>query len=354
MSRAFVAIWVVALWVGLAAPASGQSGDGAPVAVMTRPVSLSSDGVTFRAVGTGRARLSVDLFPQAAGEVTAVSFAPGEKVAKGDVLLQLDDRDQALALELAKVRLADARSLLNRFEEAVKEGAVPESEVDSARADFTAARVAVDQARLALEDRTLIAPFDGYVGLTDVDAGDRVTTSTLITGLDARDSLLVDFVVPESLAGPVLSGAARDVRLTTPALPGTELTGRISARESRIDPMRRTLAVRAKVDNSRDLLRPGMSFDVRLPVPGELRPTVPEIALQWGRDGAFVWLVSEGRVKKVGARVVARRAGRVLLDGDIPEGAPVVVEGLQRLRDGRAVRPVGDDGPTSAAGGGGA
>jgi RND family efflux transporter MFP subunit len=340
---------IAVLVVGLAAAAARA--EAAPeVKVLVQTVAFTPDDRVFEAVGTGRARLSADIHPAIAEEVVAVHFEAQQEVGKGDLLVQLDDRAERLAVRLAEVELADARALLRRYEAAEREGAVPASEVDSARADRDAAQVALEQARLALDERRITAPFAGVVGIPNVDPGDRVDPDTLITGLDARDRLYVDFEVPEALAG-VLRRAQREGRTVTartPAYPGRTFEAALRAQESRLDAARRTLRARAVIANEADLLRPGMSFTVRWKIPGETHPTVPEIAVQWGREGSFVWLVRQGRAERVMARVVARKAGRVLLDGPIQEGEAVVVEGLQRLRPGTGVDVIGTLGGAGA------
>ncbi|PJB69814.1 MAG: efflux RND transporter periplasmic adaptor subunit [Alphaproteobacteria bacterium CG_4_9_14_3_um_filter_47_13] len=322
-----------------APPARGS----VPVKVITQPVEITSNNRTFRAVGTGRARLSVEIYPSVAEEVTDVFFKARQEVKKGDVLVQLDDREEVLTVRLAEVRLKDAQSLLNRYEQAVKEGGVPQSEVDAARASFEGAQVALEQAKLALEERRIKAPFDGIVGIPGVDPGDRVGTDTLITGLDARDILYVDFEVPEALAGALQNTEtqSRKITATTPAYLSLNFSGHISAHESRFNPERRTLMARASIDNSDDFLRPGMSFEMRWDIPGKDYATVPEISVQWGRDGSYIWLIHDGVAEKTPAKVVSRKAGRVLLEGNIKDSDSVVIEGLQRLRPGQKVEVVG-------------
>lgn len=315
--------------------AAGSQLSEIPIKVITQPVSVTPDNKIFEAVGTGRARQSVGIYPSVAEEVTDVYFEAQEKVEKGQVLVQLDDREEKLAVRLAEVKLADAKSLLNRYEQAVKEGAVPQSEVDSARADVDSARVELEQAKLALEHRKVRAPFTGIVGISRIDPGDRIDTSTFITGLDDREVLFVDFEVPESLAGAIKTG--QSITATTPAYPGETFRGDITALESRVDPEKRTVMVRASIENRSDLLRPGMSFKTRWEKTGSAYPTVPEIALQWGKDGSFVWIVRNNRAEKINTRVIARNAGRVLLDGNISEGDLVIVEGLERVSQGRKV-----------------
>jgi len=306
--------------------------------VITTPVKIQAYNREFEAMGTGRARQSVQIYPAVSEEVTAVNFEAGEMVEPGDVLVQLDDRDEKLAVRLAEVRLAEAGSLLNRYELAVKDGAVPQSEVDSARASVDVARVELDKAKLDLEKRRILAPFRGVVGLPKVDPGDRVDPGTVITGLDDRSVLQVDFEVPEALAGELERG--QTIIANTPAYPQQQFEGVIQALESRIDPENRTIMARAIIENNDDLLRPGMSFATRLVIPGGNYATVPEIALQWGRDGSFVWVVKDEVANRVPVEVISRTSGRVMVNGEIAEGDPVVMEGLQRLQDGRPVKTV--------------
>lgn len=324
-------------------PDTDGTADSLTAKVITQDVVITSNDRVFEAVGTGRARLSVQIYPAVSGEVTEVLFEAQDRVEKDQVLVKLDSRKEELAVRLTEVELRGAQNLLARYEQAVKDGGVPQSEVDSARDDVAAARVALDQARLALEDRRIRAPFAGVVGIPNVEPGDRINTDTLVTGLDDRRVLQVDFEVPESLAG-ALQGNSPDsqtITATTPAYPGRVFNGVISAQESRIDPQRRTFMVRANIENEDDLLRPGMSFATRWQIRADSYPTVPEIALQWGRDGSFVWIVREGRAEKIPARVVARASGRVLIDAQINAGEPVVIEGLQRLRPGAPVEVLG-------------
>lgn len=315
------------------------------VKVITQPVEITANDTVFTAVGTGRARLSVAIYPTVAEEVMAVNFKAQDEVKKGDILVQLDDREERLAVRLAEVQIKDAKSLLGRYEQAVKEGAVPESEVDAARADFEAAKVALEQAKLALEERKIIAPFDGIVGIPNIDPGDRVTTDTMITGLDDRSILHIDFEIPEALAGALKSGQKNSQKITaiTPAYPHKTFEGYISAQESRVDAQRRTLMARATIKNTDDLLRPGMSFETKWAIPGEKYATVPEIALQWGRDGSYIWVIRDGKAVKTPGRVIARKAGLVLLEGNINGGDAVVIEGVQRLRPDQSVEILGSN-----------
>jgi RND family efflux transporter MFP subunit len=330
--------------------AEPESAPQSAIKVITNRVQFTENSRLFETIGTGRAKISADIYPAVEDEVQEIFFTAQEKVAKGDILLQLDDREEKLAVRAAQVTLRDAGALLKRYEEAVKEGAVPQSQVDTAKAEYDGAQVALEQARLDLENHQVKAPFEGYVGIPGVDIGDRIGPDTRITGLDQRETLFVDFEVPETLFAQLqkASEEKQSISLLTPSFAGMEFTGTISAIESRVDRARRTITTRVSIDNDQDRLRPGMSFSTKWNIPGERFATVPEISLQWAKEGSFIWLVRDGVAEKVMTQVISRKGGNVLLEGDIREGDQVVVEGLQRLRPGATVELLGNGGDGKA------
>jgi membrane fusion protein (multidrug efflux system) len=320
---------------GDAASEAPESSAGEAVPVIVETVRYASAAALVEAVGTGDAISAVTLHPEAAGRVTEILFEAGQRVEQGDPLLRLDAEREELALELARVHLQDARQQLDRYERAAPSGAVSSSEVDTARTALSAARVEIAQAELALRNRTLVAPFDGVVGIPEVDVGDRVSETTPITTLDDRSVLLVDFEVPEAFAQGVRLGGEIDA--TTWALPGEAFTGTVDSTASRIDPDTRTLRVRARIPNPDDRLRTGMSFVIRLPLQGDRFPSIPSIAVQWDRKGAYVWRVTDGVAERVEVRVLKREDQWVLVDAPLAADDLVVVEGVQRMRPGIAV-----------------
>jgi RND family efflux transporter MFP subunit len=333
-----------------AGPASGAQ---PPVPVVLAEVGQRRDDLQLTAFGSGRALASVTLVAEAPGLVVERRFGAGQRVAAGQVLVRLDDRQQRLAVDEAAARLDAARQLLARYEATRGTGAVPGSVIDEAASQARLAEIALRQAREALADRVLRAPFAGVLGLPGLQAGDRVTADTPIATLDDRRRLLVDFELAESHAARLRLG--HPVQAATPAHPGRLFEGRITEIDSRIDPDTRNLRLRAELPNAADLLRPGMSFDVQVTLGGEAHLAVPELALQWGRNGAFVWAVRDGRAAEVPVRPVRRVDGLVLVAaaGEVAlrPGDAVVVEGVQRLRAGRAVRAeAAASAPRAAAG----
>src|SRR5690606_37335826 len=151
-----------------------------------------------------------------------------------------------------------------------------------------------------------------------------------------RRSLLVSFEVPETLIGRLTT--QDDVQISTWHSREPAGYGEVVDIDSRIDPATRTFVARALVDNRDDRLRPGMSFRVTVDVPGIPYPVVPETGVQWGADGAYVWSVAGNRAARVPVAVVQRQRGEVLVDSpDLEEGDLIIVEGIQRVRDGMEV-----------------
>ncbi|MGE0621825.1 MAG: efflux RND transporter periplasmic adaptor subunit [Pseudomonadales bacterium] len=314
-----------------------QAGSGPrAIPVVAAEVTFEAESNRIEAIGTSQALKSIELHPEVAGQVVEVAFAGGEVVTAGDVLVSLDARDQTLAVELAEVHLADARLLFQRYENASGVEAVPPTTLDSARTALEAARIELDRARVALDDRFVRAPFTGAVGITDVEPGDRIDPTTVIASLDDRSALLISFDVPEAFVGKVREGDL--IRVETWTADRLGAVGPVVTVGSRIDPATRSFTLRARVPNDDDRLRPGMSFRVLLDLNGAVWPVVPEVSLQWGASGPYVWAVREGRAERVPARVIQRRQGRVLIEAALAAGDQVVAEGVQRMREGIPVR----------------
>jgi RND family efflux transporter MFP subunit len=305
------------------------------VRVIVETLQYEPERTHVEAVGTSRAMRSVDVYPATSGEVIAVDFEPGQFVSEGDKLIELDRREQELAVELAKLQLAEAKRLYDRYQRSADSGAVVPTVLDEARAAAQSARFELQRAEIALADRTVRASFDGFVGTTEIDRGDRIDTNTMITTLDDRRSLLVSFEVPETLIGELTVGEEARLETWNSRIP--LVYGEIVDIGSRIDPQTRTFVARVRVPNTEDTLRPGMSFRVAADIDGELYPVIAETGVQWGADGAYVWSIENGTATRIPVQVIQRREGRVLVKGDFHNGDVVVVEGIQRMQEGVSV-----------------
>ena len=315
--------------------------------VLVEALELAADHITVRAIGTGRALRSAAIHPAVSGEIVEVTFKAEQRVKKGQALLRLDADHQRLAVRLADVAVKEAGRQLKRLRKLAPKGAASRARLETAEAELESARLRLAQAQADLADRTVYAPFAGVVGLTDLDRGDRVSVATAVTTLDDRSSILVEFTVPEDYAAGLKLGDPVTVKPWS--LPGLEIEGIATALGSRIDKATRSLAVRAKIPNGDDAIRPGSSFEVEFGFTGERFPRVREVAVSWSRDGAYLWRVAEGKAEKVFVKLVRRERGRLLVDGPLNEGDLIVVEGVQGLRPGQSVKtaPSGRAGKSS-------
>ena len=314
---------------------NGKSKRPAATRVLVEPVEFALDRVVVRAVGTGDALKSASIHPSVAGEVIEIRFKADSPVAKGDVLVRLDDAHQRLAVRLAEVSLRKARRDVARIRKLAKSGHATRIRFDTARTDLESASVRHAQAKANLADRTIAAPFAGIVGLTKISVGDRVTDDTMIATLDDRSNILVDFNLPEDYAARIRLGDAVTVRTATE--PVRRFTGTVFATGSRIERASRSLRVRARIANPGGSIRPGTSFEVEFAFTGKRYPRVREIAVMWSRDGPYLWRATAKKAEKVFVKLVRRDAGRILVDGPLKKGDLVVVEGVQGLRAGQAL-----------------
>ncbi|WP_181706053.1 efflux RND transporter periplasmic adaptor subunit [Chthonobacter rhizosphaerae] len=324
---------------GPGAGGPGGRGPGGPSPVTTGAATQAVTNDRVSAIGTAEADRTVTVFPRTAGMVDEILFRPGERVAAGAVLVRLDDDAERIAMERAQVTLADARAKAERYERLAANNSISSVERDAARSELASAELAIREARLALERREVKAPFAGVVGLTDVEVGDMVSGTTAIATVDDRSVLKVEFRIPEAYAARVALGDTASA--VTPSRPGKTFEGTVSALGSRVEADSRTLVVQARLDNADDELRPGMSFLVTLQFSGDTRVAVPALAVQWDRDGSYVWRVAESKVSRVGVTILERTADMVLIDGELVVGDTVVVEGVQRLRPGATVADAG-------------
>ena len=305
------------------------------VPVIVAPAGVSKDNLLFEAVGTGRAKRSVMLRMDAEGKVVASNLISGQRFGEGDVLLALDDKEQRLAVSLAEARLAEAERVLTRYERLRRTGAAATATLDESRTTARVAALELERAQKELDDRALRAPFGGVAGLPNVEVGDWVDRRVNIATLDDRSLLFVEFDLPEQLLSRVERGLL--IEATTPAFGGKTFEGAVTDIDTRVDAASRAAKIRVAIGNREDLLRPGASFTIKLPLPGEEYPVVPELALQFADGALHVWRVNGNTAEKVEVRLVRRRSSAVLVDGPLAPGDQVVTEGTQRLRPGKKV-----------------
>lgn len=332
--------------------AAGGPGGGPPagfgrgaLSVVTAPVVLAELNDRVAAIGTGEALRSVELLPEVSGRVAELHVASGEHVEAGALIARLDDAAERIALDRAEILLDEARNTAARLERLQSSGTATEVQIREAALAVRTAELGLRQAEFDLARRQIVAPIAGWIGILEAEIGAQVGPGTVLGRIDDRSRILIDFSVPERLVGRIAPGDALDVAPL--ARPEAGLSGRVRAVDSRVDQASRSLRVLAEIANPDDNLRAGMAFSIALSFPGEPVPAVDPLSIQWGNEGAFVWVVREGRVARVPVRILQRSDGLVLLRAELAPGERVVREGVQSLREGSEVREY--DGAAAAA-----
>ncbi|MFK7913664.1 MAG: efflux RND transporter periplasmic adaptor subunit [Pseudomonadales bacterium] len=331
-----------------AGPEQGAARSAPQIAVVPHRVTLQIQQLRIEAVGTASARRSAVIFAESGGEVTEVNFQAGTRVEPEQLILKLESRQEALAVRRAQVAVQDAEQLLSRYERIDVEGAISDSQIDAAQTALEAARVELEIARNALAERSIVAPFAGYLGLSSIDAGTRITPAMEITRLDDRAMLYVDFEAPEQVFAAINVGDM--INMEPFSNPAETYRAEVVAINSSVDAVSRAFTVRAELNNAADQLRPGMSFRVWFTIAGPRYPAIPEAAISWGGDGPYLWLVEEGLAKRQPVSIVARDNGVVLVKADLEQGAVIVAKGVQKVREGTAVRSVLNQGDATLGG----
>ena len=327
----------------------GGPGGGGPVSVEVAKVQTMALQDDAQAVGSLRSRQSVTLKPEVAGRIAQINFAEGQRVRKGQLLVQLDDVLQRAELSQAQAQLSIARANLKRNEELVAQAFVAQRVLDESRAalQVAEAQVALAQARLAR--MRVVAPFDGTVGLRNINLGEYVKDGADLVNLEDTSQLTVDFRLPERYQTRIATG--QPVRVELDALPGQRFNARVQAVDPLLDANGRSIAVRAVLPPAPGgVLRPGMFARVTTVfATNEAALVVPEEAIvpQAGKQ-YVITLLKEGEgdgaklvSRRVEVQLGVRRGAQVQIAQGVAEGDTVVVAGQQRLqRDGTAVRVI--------------
>lgn len=324
-------------------------GGGGPVSVEVSKVKAIALQDDAQAVGSLRSRQSVVLRPEVAGRIAQIGFAEGQRVRKGQLLVQLDDVLQKAELSQAQAQLSIARSNLKRNEELVAQAFVAQRVLDESRAalQVAEAQVALAQARLAR--MRVVAPFDGTVGLRNINLGEYVKDGAELVNLEDTSQLTVDFRLPERYQTRIATG--QSVKVELDALPGKTFSARVQAVDPLLDANGRSIAVRAVLPPAPGgELRPGMFARVTTVfATNDAALVVPEEAIvpQGGKQFVVV-LVQEGEgdgaklvSRRMEVQLGVRRGAQVQIAQGLADGDTVVVAGQQRLqKDGTAVRVV--------------
>ena len=303
----------------------------------------------IQALGTARANESVEIRPRISSVVTRVAFTEGQLVRKGDLLVELENNEVRAGLAVAEAALSESRSTYNRSESLASTQAISASSLEQLRAAMQVNEAQVAAARARLENSVIRAPFTGRVGLRRVSPGGFVDTSTVITTLDDTDIIKLDFSIPETF----LTVVANDMNIAAQSLvyPGRTFDGAVESIDTRLDPVARSVQVRAVLENPDGALKPGMFLTVDLQRDRGEVLVAPEEAIVPERDEQYVFQVVDGKAVKRRVPLGRRVPGLVEITGGISAGDLLITEGTHKVRDGSEVEVVNRHAAQGSGGG---
>lgn len=325
----------------------GGGGASAPVVVESTLARLHPLREDIEAVGSLRSRQGTMVRAEVGGRVTQINFRDGQRIRRGQLLVQLDDRLQRAQVQQAQAELSIAQANHKRNSELVAQGFISQRGVDESAAAVQVAQAKAELARATAARLRVLAPFDGVAGLRNISVGDYLKEGSDIVNLEDMTAMYVEFRLPERLQARVRPGQA--ARVLVEALPDRAFAAVVQAVDPQIDADGRSLNVRGCIDNRLLQLRPGMFARVStrlgddrpaLMIPEESivsqggRQTVVRLQRAEGKDGQPVWTS-----QRVDVDTGTRLAGQVEIVRGLAADDRIVTAGHQRIqRDGMPVR----------------
>ncbi|MFC1334473.1 MAG: efflux RND transporter periplasmic adaptor subunit [gamma proteobacterium symbiont of Clathrolucina costata] len=317
------------------------------------PETVTSDQVrsqrwpnTVKATGSLVAVQGVIVTAELGGKIEEIAFESGDRVKQDDLLVRIDVSAEQAQLRSAEAAAKLARINLDRNRDLRANKTVSQADLDTADANFKQATAQVDNVRATIAKKTLRAPFDGQLGLRQVNLGQIVEQGTPVVTLQTIDPIYVDFSLPQQQFSILEPGT--EVHVTTDAAPEKVFSGRIIAVNPEIDQMTRSVRVRATLSNQSELLRPGMFANVEVMLSDDEEVlAIPATAVLYAPYGDTVFVIDEVEDEKSGEkqlvlrqqviRLGASRGDFVAVVTGLEEEEKVVTSGVFKLRPKMAV-----------------
>ena len=317
-----------------------------PQAVSSAEVREENWAPVLSAIGSVSAVQGAIIAAELGGVVSEIKFENGGVAKKGDVIMKLDASQEEALLRSAEAEAELARTDLERTQGLASQKVVSKSELDAAESKFRRLTAIVDQMRSNIRKKTLVAPFDGHVGIRQVNVGQMINPGQQVVALTSLDPVYVDFALPQQHLAQLSQGL--EVRVTTDALPGRVFPGKLTAVNSMVDTVTRNVSVQATLENADHVLRPGMFAKAEVVLPEKSSALViPGSAVSYAPFGDSVFVIEKKKDEKTGketqvirqqfVRIGEARGDFVSVKEGLKAGETVVSTGVFKLRNGMAV-----------------
>jgi membrane fusion protein (multidrug efflux system) len=317
-----------------------------PEAVTTIVAQRETWPTTVNVIGTMAAIQGVTVSADLPGTVAKIDFDSGKAVHEGDVLVELDTRQERAQLAAVEAERDLAGINYGRTEELVKQGVISRAEYDRATSEHKSTEARVGEIRATIARKTIRAPFSGILGIRQVNLGQYLSAGQAIVSLQSLNPIYVNFGVPQQAVGQVAVG--RQLHITNKDLPNLKFTGKVTALDSVVNEATRNIEVQATLSNPEGKLRPGMFVEVEV-VAGASRPVIaiPASSINSAPYGDSVYIVSDLKdqtgktyrgVRQQFVKVEGSRGDQVAVVSGLNPGDEVVTSGVFKLRNGAAVQ----------------
>jgi membrane fusion protein (multidrug efflux system) len=310
-----------------------------PVAVTVEEARVEVLSDRIEALGTLRANESVNLTAKVSELITSVDFVDGQRVKKGQILVTMEQIEEAALLNEAQSTAEESRRQYERTQQLSKQGAASLAQLDEALRVYETARARELAFQSRRDNLIIAAPFDGVVGLRNISVGALVQPGDLIITIDDDSVMKLDFSVPSTFLGAIKPGTL--IEAHAPAFGNRKFRGEVRSIDSRIDPVTRTIVVRAEIPNSDLLLKPGLLMSVEILSRQREALVIPEEALLPQGRQSFVMVVEESPegplVRRKEVAIGTRHAGTVEIIEGLSAGQKIVTHGGLKLTEGAAV-----------------
>ena len=324
----------------------GGPGGGRGQTVAEAVVAARDFSDEIQVLGVARGRRSVNITSSTTELITRVMFTDGQRVSAGAPLVELQAREEDAGIIEARAQLAQAQREYDRFSALAERGIAPRVTAENAQTSLQTARASLSAAQARRGDRIIRAPFAGILGLSTVTAGTLVNPGAVIATLDDISVVRVDFPVPERYLGLLRSGTP--IVASADAYGAETFSGRIAQIDTRVNEQTRAATARAEFANPGGRIRPGMLMRVSVRQGQRRAASVPEAAVQYEGDGAFVYRIARGERGTTAQRVEVEagvvEGGFVEILSGLEAGDKVVASGLNRIQPGAPVRVAGAGG----------
>jgi membrane fusion protein (multidrug efflux system) len=354
--RVFIAVLIVVVVVGLLGGikfmqinsmiAYGNQFVPPPATVTAATATSDSWESQLTAVGSLEAVQGVMVTAELPGKIVNIAFEPGSAVQAGDLLIQQDVASENAQLRAAKTNVDLTRMNLKRARQLLADNVIPQSQFDTAKAEFEQAVARCDDIRTTIDKKTIRAPFAGRLGIRLVSLGQVLKDGQEIVSLQSLDPIFANFLIPQQQLAEVREGMT--VRVTNDVLAGEQIEGRITAINSEVDAATRNIRIQATVANPDERLRPGMFANVAIVLPSKLDVlTIPATSVLYAPYSDSVFVVEQKQadenqpaqqvLRQQFVNLGAQRGDFVAVLSGLQKDDTVVSTGVFKLRNGQPV-----------------